>query len=338
MALRKGENPSLQEIIDSYNRELLNYRTRASASSPQENEALAASASSAPQPPAPTRPEPNQPVQNQPQPSQPAPQSPTPAPPAPTPPDKYKPQEGREPFPGQLPLRELSDELLEQLRRMPRPLPAEYLEPENAAPASAAALDEEAAGAAEYRQGMRELEQGLIDLAQGEKELREGIEAYEQGIRERDAGLALAAQASTQPLDSGSADREYLSDPRRVAAQDAGRDGSQALGFGRLRISASAARQAIPIASAYVQVIKRTLQGDTLIGATLTNELGLTQFFELPVDASNDGGMTAPFEEYIVNVSAAGYQPIVGLVAQVFAGISGTLPVFLVPLSEEERL
>lgn len=319
MALRKGENPSLQEIIDSYNRELLSYQARAAMH--QHNPPQA-------EPEAPHFAPPEHDIHF----PHPHPEQKPPAPQTPIQPRTPK-QENRQPFPGQLPLRELSEQLLDQLRRMPRPLPTEYPEPRDAEPASAVP-DEEAAGRAEYLQGIRDLEQGLLDLAQGEKDLREGIEAYEQGIRERDSWQSVAAAAQpTPPFDP-----QFITDPKRIAAQDTGKKQSQSLGFGRLRINTSAARQAIPVEGAYVQVVKRTAQGDSLVGAASSNELGLTPFFELPVELSDDGGMTAPFEEYLVNVSARGYQPIVGLIAQVFAGISGTLPVFLVPLSEEERL
>lgn len=310
MALRKGDNPSLQEIIDRYNREMLSYSQRA------EQNRNAQSVAARPQ----TPPEPSA----QHTPIQPRSVS----------------IEEREPFPGQLPIRELSEQLLDQLRRMPRPLPQEYPETRDSAPANAQ-IDEEAAGRAEYLQGIRDLEQGLLDLAQGEKDLREGIEAYEQGIRERVRWRAQAVPAAAQqskPDGFFEFDPDFVTNPDRVAAQDTGANGMGRQGFGRLRINTSAARQAIPIEGAYVQVIKRTLQGDSLVGAASTDVLGLTPFFELPVAISSDGGMTAPFEEYLVNVSAVGYRPIVGLVAQVFAGISGTLPVFLVPLSEEERL
>lgn len=111
---------------------------------------------------------------------------------------------------------------------------------------------------------------------------------------------------------------------------------------GYLVVSVSTAQNAIPIENALVTVSSIDDRGvQELIYTTRTNRSGQTALLPLPappLDNSLSPGNAYPYSRYSVRVEQDGYVPISSADLTVFADIVATLPVYLVPLEENEPL
>ncbi|MBQ9993381.1 MAG: carboxypeptidase regulatory-like domain-containing protein [Clostridia bacterium] len=392
---RQSDSPSLQELIDNYNRELMQYHERASAASTAEDEE-AQPTSAMPRPP---RPEPPH----------------TDRPPRPEPPHTDRPlrPEATEPLypPGSgIPRPEPDEPLYPSGSGMPRPEPYEPLEPPRPhhpprprigfRPAESAVTSASEVGADEavveilsrqeqwirdLEQGLRDLEQGLADLERGRQEMREGQAEYEKGIAERDYWRQQAQMAQATPLPSASSfagddvfsapfpnfgttgnqntmpgaggmgnqtmqtpdgmgSPNILPNPDVVPNSREGRNAqsgvsipSTGVGAGYLTVYVTTARDAFPVAGARVVVSSTLENGVTLYGTATTDDSGFTPLMPLPVGtaiASDNPYFAAPFSIYSVSVRAPGFVSQENLPAQVFSGITSTLPVNLVPVND----
>ena len=218
-------------------------------------------------------------------------------------------------------------------------------------------------GLADLEQGLRELKRGLEELAKGQRELREGLLAYLRGIAERDRQLdqnGQRMQCSAHEYendDDGYGNWDYAdgisvpsagslyddsfhapsgpvpSDiPDTPPAQSPYSVSSDGTGYGMFQASVYTARRSVPIPGALVTVF---FDGKPY-AAYPTDGDGKTPAIQLPAGtaSSQDESYAAPFVNYRVTVTADGYYPQNDLTAQIFSGQTAFLPVEMVPLPD----
>ena len=109
---------------------------------------------------------------------------------------------------------------------------------------------------------------------------------------------------------------------------------------GYLVVAVSTARSAMPLENALVTVSAVDDNGVAeLIYTTRTNRSGKTPPLPLPappLSNSLEPGSLYPYARYAVSVDLDGYQPIFTSDLTVFADVVATLPVYLVPLEENQ--
>ncbi len=109
---------------------------------------------------------------------------------------------------------------------------------------------------------------------------------------------------------------------------------------GYLVVAVSTARNALPLENALVTVSAVDDNGVAeLLFTTRTNRSGKTAPLPLPappLDNSLEPGSTNPYSRYAVSVDLDGYQPISTSDLTIFADVVATLPVYLVPLEENQ--
>ena len=202
----------------------------------------------------------------------------------------------------------------------------------------------------DLEQGRRELEQGLRDLEEGLREREQGVREYEQGLAEREYWLNQSRQASAPvqtgepsaypparqeqdaPMHRRNPDGTIPTEPAvpgRVTAQSQPGEQPSGDGVGTLIVQAYTARRAEPVAGAQVVITRPSDSGEVLYRITGTDIDGRTPPLQLPVRREDDGG--ASYAVYKVYVTADKYQPSGALSAQIFPGITGILPVELIP-------
>lgn len=255
---------------------------------------------------------------------------------------------------------------------MPRPEPDEPLErpvphqshimtqPAVTASATPAEPTEQEAWLEELRLGLQELHRGLEELAQGQRELLAGQEAYRQGISERDRWLDVqqatapaSSSPSAQPYSPPISTTDNTSNPHAApystpapvqpiqpissngrSAQSQESIPSDGVGTGYLQVGVYTARQAMPIPNARVTVFRETSGGNEIYASETTDDDGKIPLLQLPTGTSSVSAVSAPFVNYNVSVAADGYYPRSELQAQIFSGITAILWVELTPLPD----
>ena len=208
----------------------------------------------------------------------------------------------------------------------------------------------------DLEEGRRELEQGLRDLEQGLRDKEQGEREYRQGLAERDYWINMSAQASAAMSENDAV--TYPAEWQRPAPSQPGRNpdgtvptqptvpgrvtaqsqpGEQPMGggYGTLIVQAYTARRAEPVAGAQVVVTMPAESGEVLYKIMRTDIDGRTPPLQLPVESAQDG--RAPYAIYKVYVTADRYLPSGALNAQIFPGVTGILPVELIPGEEVAR-
>lgn len=111
-------------------------------------------------------------------------------------------------------------------------------------------------------------------------------------------------------------------------------------GQGKLIIQATTARESLPVQGASVAVSEASGEAGTpptLLYSAVTDNSGRTPVFDLaapPRSASLKPGQGIPYAKYAVQLVHPDYQPVNIADVTIFDGIVSTLPVFLVPRSE----
>ncbi len=228
---------------------------------------------------------------------------------------------------------------------------------ENAGASRSAEQPNRSASVSEREQWQRDLEQGLLDLkrgleelAEGQRELREGQLAYERGAAERDfwrsqgsASAAVSHSADDPPFVPPQPHSQVGAVPQNPPnippAQSPTSIPSDGEGVGYLRVAVVTARQSAPVPGALVRVFAPTPQGNILIASAVTNEDGKIPPLSLPtgLSSTSNESYASPFFNYDVSVTADGYYPRDDLIAQIFNGVTGYLTVDMIPLPEFDR-
>ncbi len=200
----------------------------------------------------------------------------------------------------------------------------------------------------DLEQGRLELEQGLRDLEQGLRDKEQGVREYEQGLAEREYWLSqsrqVTAPVSAQPVTwqnpmppqprrnpDGTVPIEPTV-PGRVTAQSQPGEQPAGGGSGTLIVQVYTARRAEPVAGAQVVVTLPADGGEVLYKIMRTDIDGRTPPLQLPVEPAREGSV--PYAVYRVYVTADNYLSSGALNAQIFPGVTGVLPVELIPGKE----
>ena len=245
--------------------------------------------------------------------------------------------------------KELSDGLREWQEGMQQAIPA-------SAGASPSVMDsgESIAWLKALEAGMEELRRGLTELAKGQKELSDGLSQWREGMNAPANGGRPAYNASAvndMPApdvvgpDTASPHMHGIAGiPSEPPINDPIADiVTHPAGHGNLCVTVNAARQAVPIVGASVTVTLPVSDYELLYSFVSTDGSGRSPEIELPVyedrlsehiPPTADGtGITPEYRTYRVRVQAAGFRMKDDLIAEIFDGISSTLNVELEPLS-----
>ena len=212
---------------------------------------------------------------------------------------------------------------------------------------------------ADLEQGLLELKRGLAELAEGQRELREGQLAYLNGIAERDCRLGQKNGQTHENASGNVSDEDYyqsggfipsagaahgsdsfptpsgavpIDPPDTPPAQSPYSVPSDGTGFGQLQAAVYTARRSVPIPGALVTVFS----GGAPYASYTTDIDGKTPVIQLPagISSSPDDSYASPFTNYRVIATADGYYPQNDLTAQIFSGQTALLPVEMVPLPD----
>lgn len=107
--------------------------------------------------------------------------------------------------------------------------------------------------------------------------------------------------------------------------------------FGTLIVQVSESENAVPIKGALAIVTKENDDSQTLKGALISDESGMTAALKLPAPASEeslDPSGSTPYDIYYVRVSHPGYYTEEYHMVQIFGGSYSHLNINMIPLPE----